>query len=203
MNRRWLVNSGWLLAVAVTAGASGCVERRYTVLVDAPCSNVPGAVVPAAVVLENGRPVGPAPVTRPFQYYGTYEFTIIRDGFQTLKVQQPIRAPWYEYFPLDFIAENLIPWTIRDVREFHYSLQPVQVDSAEAVYGRAETMRQQGHTIGEPPTPPPGVLLPPGAVPPGQPPAQMPPPDQVPFAAPQGQFAPGQIPQVQPLPPAR
>jgi hypothetical protein len=163
MNRRWLVNSGWLLAAAVALGAAGCVERRYTVLVDSPCPAAPGAVVPAAVVLENGRPVGPAPVTRPFQYYGTYEFTIIRDGYQTLKVRQPIRAPWYEYFPLDFIAENLIPWTIRDVREFHYSLDQVQVDSAEAVFGRGEQLRQQGHTIGEPRTPP-GVLLPPGSV---------------------------------------
>jgi hypothetical protein len=175
MKRRVLVNVGWLLAAAVAVGAAGCVERRYTILTDPP----------GAIVLENGKPVGPAPVTRPFTYYGDTVFTIIRDGYQTLKVRQPIRAPWYQYFPLDFIAENLIPWTLHDNHVWIYNLQPVQVEPPEAVYNRAEQLRQQGHAVGVPPT----ALLPPGAVPPGQPPAQV--------------LPPADIPQVQPLPPAR
>jgi hypothetical protein len=187
MSRRLLVGAGWLL----TALCAGCVERTYTIL----------TTPPGAMVLENNREVGPAPVTRPFKYYGGYEFEIKADGFQTKRILQPISHPWYEYFPLDFISENLIPWTIHDHREFRYTLDPLQVVPPEIVREAGDRIREQGKGIGQPlppPLPPPGHPVPPPgqpALPPGQ---VVAPPGQV-----QTQPLPAVQPQVVPLPPGR
>ena len=70
---------------------------------------------------------------REFTYYGTYRFTLVRDGFQTMTVEEHVKAPWYEIIGLDFISENLIPWTIPDVRRFHYDLLPMKMMPEETI----------------------------------------------------------------------
>jgi hypothetical protein len=147
---------GWFAVLAGGVLLAGCVERRFVVISD-----------PAtAVVYENGRPLGAAPADDHFTYYGTYHFTLVKPDFQTLQVDQPIPAPWYEYPGLDFISENLIPWTIRDVREFHYHLVPLQVPNARQLLEEGEGMRARGKAIpqglpgtGSPPAQP--VAVPP------------------------------------------
>jgi hypothetical protein len=147
---------------------AGCVERRYLVLVDdVPATNT---CPPLAIVYENNQPIGAAPADRPFVYYGTYHFTIVRDGYQTLQVDQCIAAPWYEFPGLDFISENLIPWTIRDVREFRYQLLPMTTPRTDELLGRAEGLRARGQAIAPPPTEAPPVPVPvPVVTPPVQP----------------------------------
>ena len=92
---------------------------------------------------------------------------IAKDGYETLDVEQRVRSPWYELPGLDFISENLIPWTIRDVRYYRYVMQRSQVRTPEQVLGEAKLLKDYGMTIGEPapqftPPPPTGtVLLPP------------------------------------------
>src|SRR4051812_28599535 len=103
--------AGMLLGIAAgCALLSGCVYRQFTVT-----TSPPGAIVQV-----NGKTVGPTPVDVPFTHYGTYRLTIFREGFQTLVVDQPVPAPWYEWFPLEFISEELIPWTIQDKRQYHF-----------------------------------------------------------------------------------
>jgi hypothetical protein len=133
---------GFLGAVTVAALLTGCVDRRYVVTSDPP----------GALVLRNGQPIGATPADDHFVYYGNYHFTLIRDGYETLEVDQDISPPWYEYPPLDFVSENLIPWTIHDVRRFHYQLQPVQIPRSDEVLHRGEELRQRGKTLG--PLPP-------------------------------------------------
>ncbi len=199
MSRRIVLGAGWLLAALGCGLAGGCVERTYTIV----------TLPPGAMVLENGHEIGPTPITRHFRYYGTYRFTIMANGFQTLVVDQPICAPWYEYFPLDFISENLIPWWIRDRRKFEYTLEPMQVVPPDVVRQAADTIRMEGKGIGKPlppslgaPVPPPGaVLVPPGqVVPPPGPPGQP----LAPVAPPPGAVQPlppvGPPPQAQPVP---
>ena len=96
-------------------------------------------------------------------------------------------AHGHGWFPLDFIAENLIPWTIRDYREFHYELQPIQVVPPEVLLQRSADLRMEGKATGTQPV----VVIDPvpqGAPvgPPAQiaPPGQVAPPIQVPPAAP-------------------
>lgn len=138
--RRSALLFGALLGVAL---ASGCVERRFVIHSDPP----------GAVVLRNGKPLGGAtPADDRFVFYGKYRFTLIKDGFETLQVDQEVRPPWWQYPPFDFVAENLIPWTIRDVRSFQYALQPAMQPRSDEVLGRGHDMRTRGQAI-QPPHP--------------------------------------------------
>src|SRR5213082_203874 len=99
--------AGVALALAAL-GLGGCVERRYVIESDPP----------GALVLVNGQPLGTTPVDGHFVYYGNYAFTLIKDGYETLHVDQRINSPWYQYPPLDFASENIYPGKLEDVRQF-------------------------------------------------------------------------------------
>ena len=148
----------WMLALTILLGAAGCVEKRMVIITEP---------YGAIVYDEKNQPIGAGPVDKPFTYYGKYSFRIAKDGYETLDVEQRVRSPWYELPGLDFISENLIPWTIRDVRYYRYVMQRSQVRTPEQVLGEAKLLKDYGMTIGEPapqftPPPPTGtVLLPP------------------------------------------
>lgn len=136
-----------LLALAVPSlGLTGCVERRYTVR-----TNPPGAIVVA-----NGQEIGRTPVSVSHTYYGDREFTIMLDGYQTEKIIQPIKAPWYDNYLTEFVTETMIPVTIRDERTFNYQLRPAQNPAINDLQNRAENLRAQAQT---PPPPHRGGLL--------------------------------------------
>jgi hypothetical protein len=128
---------GWLLGTAVVLMGSGCVERRFIIESD-----------PAgAIVYFNGQPIGATPVDVPFLYYGTYRFTLIRDGFEATTVDQEVKAPIYAYPPLDFVSENLYPGTIRDVRRFRYQLRPMSAPVQNEIFDAADRLRGRGLAI--------------------------------------------------------
>ena len=144
----------WLVGAALTAGLlAGCVERRFVVTSDPP----------GAIVLRSGQFIGPAPADDHFVYYGLYHFTLIKDNFETLQVDQEIKPPWYEYWPLDFIFENFVPWQIEDVRRFHYQMQPLQAVSPTALINEVQQLRNRAETIAPQPRPVPAPA--PGAPP--------------------------------------
>jgi hypothetical protein len=149
---------GWsLLGIALLCAATGCVERRMVIITE------PFPAASNAIVYdEKNQPIGGTPVDKTFTYYGKYRFRIVKDGFETLDVEQRVRAPWYELPGLDFVAENLIPFTIRDVRYFRYAMQPAQIRPFEDTLREANGMREQARTIG---TPAPDLNPPLGATP--------------------------------------
>jgi hypothetical protein len=120
---------GWLLALAMASALTGCVERRMVIIAD-PYPAAAGAIVWD----EKNQPLSGSPADKPFTYYGKYNFRIVKDGFEGL----------------DFFSENLIPWTIRDVRYFRYTLTPVQVRAPEDLLREGEQLRAYGKTIGTP-----------------------------------------------------
>jgi len=140
------------LAVAVN---TGCVERRFLVQAE-----VPGVAGDAgAKLLVNGQEIGPTPADVYFTYYGKYHFTLIKDGYETLQVDQNISTPWYEWFGIDFISEAIYPWKIRDVRRYAFTLPPAQSVRPEDVLNRANTLRQRAAGVtpfpdSAPPQPP-------------------------------------------------
>jgi hypothetical protein len=150
----------WLLGLTILITTSGCVERRM-VIIPSPTG--------AIVYDEKDQPIGAGPVDKTFTYYGKYRFRIAKDGYETLVFEQRVRAPWYEYPGLDFISENLIPWTIRDVRVFYPVMQPALIRSPEQLLLEAQSLQAYGKTIGTPAPPDlnppagasPTVLLPP------------------------------------------
>lgn len=146
----------WRFVTLAALGFSiaGCVERRMVVLTDPPT---------ATAYDEKNQPIGATPADKPFIYYGTYHFKFTKDGYETLVVQQKVDAPWYEWPGLDFVSENLIPWTIRDVRYFKYTMQPSNLASQamtpELLLQQAQQLRDYGATKGTAPPPP---IVPPG-----------------------------------------
>ncbi|MBL8794565.1 MAG: PEGA domain-containing protein [Planctomycetia bacterium] len=162
----------WLLGVvACAASLAGCVDRRYVITSDPP----------GAVVYKNGQPLGATPVDDHFTYYGKYEFVLVKDGYETTKEVQEITTPWYQYFPIDFFAENVWPGRVVDARRFHYEMKPAQAVRTDVLLDQAQNLRNRGHTIAPPEataaTPPP--VTPPPSV--GGPmPAINPPPPEPP-----------------------
>jgi hypothetical protein len=143
------------LGLAVCAACStGCVDRRFVVSSDPP----------GAVVFRNGQALGAAPVDDHFVYYGKYHFTLIKDGYQTLQVDQDVPAPWYEYFPLDFISENLVPWRITDARRYEYHMEPVAQPRTDLLLNDSNILRDKSRTL-QPLTPPVAPVAAPGTTP--------------------------------------
>jgi hypothetical protein len=146
---RGLGRKAWAVALAAAVGLPGCVERRFVINSDPP----------GAVVYVNGRPLGAAPADDHFVYYGNYHFTLVANGYQTLQVDQCVSPPWYEYPGLDFIAEVLVPWQIRDVRRFTFALEPMQVPNTRQLLDQAQGLRGRGQLLqplpSEPASPPP------------------------------------------------
>jgi hypothetical protein len=90
--------------------------------------------------------IGTTPVSTNFTYYGTRKIRLVKEGFETLTVMQPIPTPWYEFPPLDFFSENLLPGELRDQRTLSYQLRPQVVVPTAQLRGAAEDLRARGRT---------------------------------------------------------
>ncbi len=155
-----------LLAVGILL-QTGCVRRRLMVR-----SNPPGAMV-----YVDNQPIGTTPCATDFIYYGTREIRLVKAGYETLTVNQPLPAPWYQIPPLDFVSENIVPRKIQDYRTASFNMVPQVIVPTEQLIARGEQLRQstqQGAVmpantgVGSIPVLPPGAVSPPGTVlPPG------------------------------------
>ncbi len=165
---------GWaLLALMLCASQSGCVQRRLMVR-----TNPPGALL-----YVDDYPIGTTPCAVNFTYYGTRKIQLVKDGFETLTVMQPIPTPWYEYTPLDFFSENCVPGQIHDQRTLDYQLRPQVLVPTEQLLARGETLRRGVHaTTGTAPQLSPGSVRGPTVLGP----AAGPPPGPEPIPAPEG-----------------
>lgn len=124
----------WSAAVGLAAGllaGSGCVHRRMTIR-----SNPPGAQV-----FIDKTEVGQTPVSTEFQYYGTREIQLVKDGYETLTVKQTLYPPWYEFPVLEFFSENLSLHEHRDDHLINLQMVPQQISPVERVVESAEALR--------------------------------------------------------------
>ncbi|MBA4019078.1 MAG: hypothetical protein C0483_18070 [Pirellula sp.] len=163
------------LTIAV-ASSGGCVQRRMTVR-----TNVPGA----QVYVDNYE-VGRTPVSTDFIYYGDRTIRLVKDGYETQTVVQPVSAPWYQWPGLDFFAENLWPFEIRDERQFDYQMQPQYVVPTDTLLTRAEDLRRSN--VAPPAATIPANVAPQGISAPGMiaPPSFLTQPQAAPAASPYG-----------------
>jgi hypothetical protein len=118
------------VALALLAVAPGCVRRSLTVTSDPP----------GALVHLNGQEFGRTPVTRDFTWYGNYDVALRKDGYEPLKTNGKVIAPWWQWVPFDLAAE-LLP--LNDRRELSYKLKPTPERAVEpdAMLSRAEQLR--------------------------------------------------------------
>ncbi len=152
-----------LVALLVVVTSTGCVRRRLTVR-----SNPAGAVVH----VDNQR-IGTTPCAVDYVYYGTREVRLSLPGYETLTVNQPLPAPWYQWPGIDFISENLVPARIEDARTVSFNLERARIEPAEQIIARGQELRSQVTPVGAAPvtqasaTDPPPILRsqPPGLSP--------------------------------------
>ena len=132
-SRRLASRIAIVCATACACTLTGCVERRYTIR-----TNPPGALV-----VVNGEEIGRAPVSRNYTDYGDRGISLMLDGYQTQRVKQAIEAPWYDNLLTESISENVIPFTIRDERDFEYQMAPATLPSTSDVMSRGDSLRAQ------------------------------------------------------------
>jgi hypothetical protein len=117
------VACGWL--------TTGCVRRTITITTDPP----------AAMVWLNDREVGRSPVDVDFDFYGTYDVRLEREGYEPQMTSGDAQAPWWDMVVLDLVAE-LMPFPIHSRVEWHYALEPID-DDPEALTRRARELRSK------------------------------------------------------------
>jgi hypothetical protein len=124
-----------LLALLLTGG---CVEQTLEFKTDPP----------GAAIFLDGQEIGGTPLKHDFKWYATYDVDVRKDGYQTLKTRAKVKAPLYQWIPLDLVCD-LLPFEIKDVHHFNYTLVPEQEDvDANALAQRGEQLRgqlQSGH----------------------------------------------------------
>ena len=133
------------IVILLAVCGSGCVRRRLTVRTN----------VPYAQIYADRQFIGTGKAHAPFLYYGTRHFEVTAAGYRTEKVLRNFNPPWYQYPPLDFISETLLPWEIRDERIIDITMTPEQPLPSEELTARATTLRlqaAQGMATGLPPT---------------------------------------------------
>ena len=111
---------------------AGCAVERTLVLDSEPAG---------ALVFLNGEEVARTPATVPLDWYGKYDVTVRKDGFETLRVERWVAAPWWQWVPIDLVAE-LLPVPLSDTRRLAFELTPSVAGDA-GVLGRAEAMRER------------------------------------------------------------
>jgi hypothetical protein len=100
---------------------------------------------------------------------------LVKPGYETLTVNQPIPTPWYQIPPLDFFSENLAMSKIRDNRTVSFNLAPQLIVPNEQLLDRANQLRQDTQQF---PVAPAGMTAPMGpplSVPVAPPPSAIPP----------------------------
>jgi hypothetical protein len=132
--RRLLSRSGsGVVVVAALLLAGGCVGVRRQLTVD---SSPPGALV-----YLNGDEIGRTPVTYDFNYYGTMDLRLRKDGYETLEATPKVWAPWWQVPPIDLIAEA---FSATDRHALSYELTPKREDAPpEELVRRGEELRLQ------------------------------------------------------------
>src|SRR5258708_3163211 len=117
-----------LVGLAASLAATGCVERRLTIRSDPP----------NALVVLDGQEIAFTPVYVPFHYYGVRQIKLVKDGYETLVVNQELSAPTYQWLGADFVSEALLPINIRDERDKTYTLHPKMVVPQDQFLQRGE-----------------------------------------------------------------
>lgn len=111
-----------LALVLLVVSCTGCVERLLRVRTDPD----------GARVFVDGEEVGKTELDHPFSFYGTVSVVVRRSGYLSKRLTVDLDPPWYQYFPLDFVAEFFVPWTIEDVHRVDAQLEklPEKVDQS-------------------------------------------------------------------------
>lgn len=124
-----------IMAASLVSGllCTGCVERELTI----------NTKPDGATVVLNDEEIGASPVTVSFKWYGDYNVTIRKAGYETLKTHRKLQGPWYDAFPFDFFAQILNPARIVDSYEWTFELEEKKQIGREELIQNARGLQKQ------------------------------------------------------------
>jgi len=121
-----------ILSLVLLLAAVGCVERKMTVT----------STPPGARVYLDDQEMGQTPVTFRFDFCGHRTFVLKKDGYRVAQEVRNVRAPVYDWPPLDVFAD-LGPIPLKDHRTFHFDLRPVTEVKTDELIERAKAMKSR------------------------------------------------------------
>jgi hypothetical protein len=121
------------VAMAGLLLASGCVRRTVTI------STKPDG----ATITLNDEVIGTSPVTTDFLWYGDYGVMAQKDGYEVLKTNRRLDAPWFQLPAIDLMAELLLPIELHDRKEITLDLTPTQEVSRDELIQGAKQFRDE------------------------------------------------------------
>ncbi len=104
------------LILFVALQLCGCVRRIVTI----------ESQPEGAQVYFDRKLIGRTPCSHEFLYYGTHRLELVKEGYTNLQSRPELKGPVYEYFPLSFFSEVLVPWQITDAHNFTFKLEKGQ-----------------------------------------------------------------------------
>src|SRR4051812_46041190 len=124
-----------LIGIIVFVALTGCVQRKLTIE-----SNPPGALV-----WLNDQEVGRTPLTRDFTWYGNYDVQLRKEGYETVKTNMDMKAPWWQWVPFDLFAEFFYA---TDRQNFTFSMRPATTQPLDpnAILRRGSAMQSSLET---------------------------------------------------------
>jgi len=124
----------FVLTIAVSGFfLTGCVERKLTINTEPQ----------GAVVTLNDEEIGTSPVTVGFEWYGDYNVSISKQGYETLKTHRDLKAPMHDGFPFDFFAQCLNPKRIVDSYEWTFTLEEKKPVDKNELIKEAQKLKEQ------------------------------------------------------------
>jgi len=94
----------------------------------------------------NENEIGRTPVTVPFTWYGAYGVRLESPGYEALITTARVRAPYYQWIPLDLAYESVVPGIRTDAHEFRFALKKAEPVDPKALRERAEGVRRDARS---------------------------------------------------------
>ena len=132
-----------LIAVSIAIFLNfGCIERKFVIITNPADSEVyiDGKYVGNSV-LRNKNDPNTGRIEIPFVYYAPREIIIKKKNYESRSEFLKPTTPWYDYFPVDFFTEILIPYTIKVRFLYRFDLDDYQDIDFESLIDKANNMR--------------------------------------------------------------
>ena len=108
---------GLIIFLTALIFSAGCVKRMVTI------NSEPSG----AKVFFDQKDIGVTPCTTDFAFYGSHAIKLVKEGYKDFYASARLKAPVYQYIPLDFISDVLLPVTLKDTHELTYQLTPEDI----------------------------------------------------------------------------
>ncbi len=108
------------IVLSAAFALSGCVRRLVCI----------DSQPQGAEVYFDRKPIGQTPCTHEFLYYGSHHLELVKDGHANVRTTAKLKGPIYEYFPLCFFSEVVIPWELTDMHAFSFKLEKGETKQA-------------------------------------------------------------------------